>query len=244
MKNNQYILIGLLIPFLFLFTGCKKKDNNSDSDKESGFFTDARDNKTYQWIKIGNQVWMAEDLAYTGNDLEHITDANQWINNTDYMGWCYYDNNNNSCVLYQWEAAKIACPQGWHLPTDEEWTELENYLIQNGYAYNGVIGNDGIAKSLATDHDWQFSSVEGAVGNTDYPDARNKTGFSGLPNGIRNGFSGLFLLSGSYNYWWSATETPGDNTQVFGRFLAYDKTGVTRFSGKKLFGLTIRCIKD
>ena len=245
MKNLHYIIIEILLPVLLLFTGCKKKNaNNDNSGEKSGYFTDTRDNKNYKWVKIGNQIWMAKDLVYTGGNMEHITADNQWINNTDYKGWCYYENNDNSTVLYQWEAAKMACPEGWHLPTDEEWTELENYLIQNGYAYNGIIGNDGIAKSLATNHGWQFSNVEGAVGNTDFPEARNKTGFSGFPNGVRNGTNGYFLMSGSHIYWWSTTETPGDNTQAFGRYLAYNQAVVTRFSGKKSFGFAVRCVKD
>ena len=249
MKNLLHnILTGILIIPLLLLTGCKKRNaNNNDENNyngKSGYFTDTRDQKKYKWVKIGNQIWMAEDLTYTGSDMEHITGESQWITNTDYNGWCYYNNDNNSGILYQWQAALTACPGGWHLPTDEEWTELENYLIQNGYAYNGVAGNDGIAKSLASDYGWEFSNVEGAVGNTDFPEARNKTGFSGFPNGVRNGANGYFLLSGTHNYWWSATETPSDNTQAFGRFIAYNQAIVTRFSGNKLFGFAVRCIKD
>lgn len=81
-----------------------------------GTFTYPRDNKTYKWVKIGDQVWMAENLAYTGQDIQHITDSTEWSNNDDYDGWCYYNNDpvlgQKYGPLYQWEAAKTAVPPG------------------------------------------------------------------------------------------------------------------------------------
>ncbi len=76
--------------------------------------TDVRDGKTYKTVKIGEQTWMAENL------------------NFDNTGSYCYANKQENCDkygrLYTWEAAKNVCPTGWHLPTEEEWQQLEKYL--------------------------------------------------------------------------------------------------------------------
>ena len=80
-----------------------------------GTFTDSRDGNTYKWIEIGNQIWMAENLNFHAN-------SGCWV----------YDNNPENADtygrLYNWETARNVCPDGWHLPSDNEWKELEVYL--------------------------------------------------------------------------------------------------------------------
>jgi uncharacterized protein (TIGR02145 family) len=76
-------------------------------------------------------------------------------------------------VLYNLLAALTACPAGWHLPGEAEWTTLENYLISNGYNYDGTTSGNKIAKSMATATGWKSYSETGTVGNTDYPSYRN-----------------------------------------------------------------------
>lgn len=84
--------------------------------QETGTFTDSRDGHVYKTVKIGNQWWMAENLAYKPSS------GNYWA----------YDNNSSNVAkygyLYDWETAKKVCPTGWHLPSDAEWTTLINYL--------------------------------------------------------------------------------------------------------------------
>jgi uncharacterized protein (TIGR02145 family) len=75
----------------------------------------------------------------------------------------------------------VSCSDGWHLPSIAEWTKLKNYLAGNGYNFDGTIGGNKIAKALASTSGWDSSSKIGAVGNTDYPEKRNATGFSALP---------------------------------------------------------------
>lgn len=93
-----------------------QNNNMSNFSGSKGTFTDIRDNKTYNWVKIGNQIWMAENLAYKPSS------GNYWA----------YDNNSGNVskygYLYDWETAKNVCPAGWHLPSDAEWTTLTNYL--------------------------------------------------------------------------------------------------------------------
>jgi len=241
------LLIGSIVSSVML-SSCKKDESpeNPDPSQEKGKFTDSRDGNTYEWVKIGNQVWMSENLAYTGDGIQYITDDDEWASNTDYDGWCYYGNeeSNGSVngVLYQWEAAKTACPSGWHLPTKSEWIDLVNYLKANSYSYDGVIGNEGIAKSLATDTGWAVSDIQGAVGNSDFTEYRNKSGFSALPSGSRNitgGFYGL-IIHGS---WWSATESGNLNAYIVG--LAHDKaTAYYQVSYSRSYGYSVRCVKD
>jgi len=249
-KINNLLLIGSIV-ISVTFSNCKKDDNSNSSINtpppinETGTFTDNRDGKTYQWVKIGSQIWMAENLAYTGSDIIHITDSAEWNDNTNYDGWCYYKNNdslgNIYGVLYQWEAAKSACPSGWHLPTDEEWTQLENYLKENGFSYDGVIGNEGIAKSLATNSGWSISDSQGVVGNSDFSEFRNKTGFSALPSGTRY-YYGAFFDLGDCGYWWSATER--NSSSAYYRALGYSTARVYRSYDDKSFGFSVRCVRD
>jgi hypothetical protein len=105
--------------------------------------------------------------------------------------------------LYNWYAvtdAKNIAPVGWHVPTDTELTTLENYLITNGYNYDGTTSGNKIAKSLATSTGWTSNSGTGTVGNSDYPAYQNKTGFLTFPNGIRATEGGFFNIN-SISYW-------------------------------------------
>jgi uncharacterized protein (TIGR02145 family) len=241
-RIKNLLLIGSIVASVIL-SGCNKNDESANN--ETGTFTDSRDNKTYKWVKIGTQVWMAENLAYTGTDIQHITGNSEWNNNEDLDAWCYYENNEDNAkiygVLYQWEAAKSACPIGWHLPTDEEWTQLENYLKENAYSYDGVIGNSGIAKSLATNSGWDVSDNQGAIGNSDFSEYRNKTGFSALPSGRRSSYGDFSGLRYNCAYW-SATEYSSSNAYIRG--LNYSAAKVNRKDYRKLNGYSVRCVKD
>ncbi len=93
----------------------KKDSAAAESNSKTGTFKDMRDGKTYKWVKIGNQVWMAQNLAYK-----------------TYSGcWAYDGNQSNVATygyLYNWSTANNVSPKGWHLPSDAEWTQLTDYL--------------------------------------------------------------------------------------------------------------------
>ena len=220
------LLVGSIVSSVTL-SSCKPTPENPDYSQDNGAFKDARDSKEYKWVKIGNQIWMAENLTYTGSGIQQITDSNEWGNNLDDDGWCYYKNNSHYAetygVLYQREAAKSACPGGWHLPNDAEWTKLEQFIENDGRS-----GNEGsVLKALIG---WN----NGGGGTDDYD-------FSALPGGVRS-YNGSFYDLGTRGEWWSATEQSGGYRHS--RLLEYDNAAVTRNISSKSYGFSVRCVRD
>jgi uncharacterized protein (TIGR02145 family) len=221
----------------------------------TGSVTDLERND-YNTIRIGNQVWMAENLRTTKyNDdtaIPIITDAADW-SALSTPGYCWYNNDAAKYkglygALYNWYTIDVAsnggknvCPTGWHVPTYVDWVTMENYLIANGYNYDGSTSGNKIAKSLAATTTWYTASQVGAPGNTDYPTYRNKTGFTAFSTGIRT-FSGDFT-NGNYGSWWSAT---GVDAQ-FAWFAQIWWDNIILYIdhiNNKNSGYSVRCIQD
>lgn len=179
-------------------------------------FTDPRDGKVYQTVVIGDQEWMAENLAYVPSS------GNYWA----------YENVNANVetygYLYDWQTALNVCPTGWHLPSDEEWTELTYYLGGSSIA-------GGKLKATGT--------IEAVTGLWYDPNtgATNETGFTALPGGDRDGY-GNFYFIGSNGYWWSATETSTD--YAWYRSMNYNRSDVYRGLNGKELGFSVRCLRD
>lgn len=220
------------------------------------------DGNSYTYVAIGTQTWMSENLKTTkyadGTSIPHITDNSTWANlgdnNTD-KAYCFYNNDPNLGygALYSYAAAtngdnsgvnvQGVCPTGWHLPSDADWTLLETYLDDNGYAYNGETGNGiwDIGKSIATKTDWTTSTVVGAVGNT--LSLNNASEFSGPPSGLRNSTTGEFEYVGDIGYWRCSTEGNLD-TKAYNRSVHYSNAFIRIAQQTKSHGLSVRCIKD
>jgi uncharacterized protein (TIGR02145 family) len=242
MKHLNLKNLLLLISILTILS-CQDKDDITDNsivwkNDKNGIFTDSRDNQTYKVVKIGNQILFAENLKYQISGKE-ITDKTEWKNNYDYDGWSFYDNSLNIGesygILYQWEAAKSACPNGWHLMTDSEWNELINYL---GDENNTIIGNEYIALGKLKE-----TGTEYWYGTNDK--VTNESGFSALGGGYRdtNGDSRSFRIAG--HFWSSTTYTRyNEDTQAYRRSMAYtDGNILSTYSGKRN-GLSARCVKN
>lgn len=210
------------------------------------------DGNHYSTVKIGTQIWMAENLKTThyanGDSIPNGTGKGDISGETDPKYWFTYNDTINYVFtygrLYTWHTvtdSRNVCPNGWHVPTDAEWTTLENYLIANGYNYDGTTTDNKIAKSLASTTNWDSSSDAGDVGNTDYPIYRNKTGFTALPGGARNNV-GNFLHVGSVGVWWTVTE----NTSLNAWYLDInaDFGDTYWFHTDKKYGLSVRCLRD
>jgi len=173
--------------------------------KAGAALVDKRDGKTYRTVKIGNQTWMAENL------------------NNDGGGKCY-DNDPSNCAkygrLYTWDEAKAVCPAGWHLPSDAEWTALEN----------AVGWNQTAGKKLKSKTAW-----------ADNGNGTDEHGFSALPGGSGNS-SGNFDNVGYSGRWWSATEYSA--SYAWNRRMIYLKEYVYRYSNFKTGLFSVRCLAD
>jgi uncharacterized protein (TIGR02145 family) len=174
--------------------------------QQKGTFTDPRDKKTYKTVKIGKQVWMAENLNYAAEGSKCGTNKvlceghggqkpnGEWCTGRSYL---LEDKNTDICNkygrLYDWETAMKACPDGWHLPSMWDWHKLND----------AVSGKDTYSKSLKAKEGWndykgEYGNDEGKSGN-----GKDSYGFSALPGG--SGYSdGDFTGVGNNGNWWSS----------------------------------------
>lgn len=192
-------------------------------DETSGSFTDPRDGNVYKWVKIGNQIWMAENLRFK----------------PDSGSWCWENKEGNCAIrgrLYDWETAMQVSPSGWHLPTDDEWKELEVVL--------GLTTEQADQEGLRIDKDSLLA------GKIKLPDIWPYE-YEGKPLTITNetGFSaevtGFFALNefthDSYSSWWSST---GNDEKAWLRHIGFFANFIGRVQNSKAFGFAVRCIKD
>jgi len=211
------------------------------------------DGNVYKTVKIGNQIWMAENLKVThyrdGSVIPNVTSNLSW-GSLNTGAWCDYDNNNvNGNIyghLYNWYAAtdsKKIAPEGWHVPSNAEWILLENYLIANGFNYDGTKTGNRIAKSLASNKGWAFNSTIGAVGNTDFIEFQNRTGFNAIPSGHRKETTiSNFFEIGNTTAFWSTTPYSSVTSWIIALRNYESFTDKIEFWNKA--GFSIRCIKD
>jgi len=213
--------------------------------------TDA-DGNAYFTVTIGTQVWMKSNLKTTkyndGTSIPVVTDNTAWAGRIT-GAYCWYNNNeslykNTYGALYNWYAVHTEklCPTGWHVPSDPEWTDLENYLIANGYNYDGTNTGNKIAKAMCAATSWILTDYTGAAGNTDYPAYRNKSGFTGYPGGMRDGATGEFDFLGYDANWWSST--PNAPEDSYNRIIDYNYEYLLRYTHNKSHGQSVRCVKD
>ena len=192
------------------------------------------DGNNYKVVTIGTQTWMAENLRTThymnGDEIADGTGVGNIIGEDEPKYWFAYDDDIDYVPtygrLYTWYTVmdnRNACPDGWRLPTDIEWTILTDFLGE-------MIIAGGKLKETGTDH-W-LSPNTGAT---------NETGFSGLPAGGRN-YSGIFNAMGSDGLWWSSTEESASTAWY--RYVFHNGENVAKSHGTKEVGFSVRCIKD
>ncbi len=173
-----------------------------------GFFTDSRDSKTYNTVNINGQVWMTENLNY---------------NPSSGISACY-GNDFSNCILYgrlyDWETAKMVCPDGWHLPSDAEWDALM-----------AAVGGSSTAGT----------KLKAEIGWSSRGNGTDNYGFSAFPGG-NGGFGNVFYLAGYLGYWWSASEYNSGN--AYCRYMGYDISNVYRFDVDKSNLLSVRYVRD
>lgn len=225
--------------------------------EESGETVTDIDGNKYKTILIGEQLWMKENLKVTryanGTPIQLVEGISEWdaLTTTD-KAYCWFDNSTNNRDiyggLYTFAAAmngavsssanpsgiQGVCPSGWHLPSDEEWKELEMYLGMSSSEADGLDwrGTDesGKLKEAGTTH-WSSPNVS----------ASNSSGFTALPGGYRS-IDGIFVDESIYARFWSATED--NSTYVWIRFLYNERASVYRNIYHRYNGFSVRCIKD
>jgi uncharacterized protein (TIGR02145 family) len=200
----------------------------------SGGLTDCSGN-SYNTVYIGSQQWMVENLrtkSYCdGTVIKKVTKEKDWHNLKE-GAYCVYNEDDKEDyapdfgLLYNWYAVndeRQLCPKGWHIPTDNEWKILVEYL-------GGMKIAGGKMKYDKSVH-WKKIN-QGAT---------NESGFKAVPGGYRYA-NGDCDLVGTNAYWWSSTPTNEASAWSWG--VSYSNKGVTRYNATKKDGMSVRCLKD
>ncbi len=193
-------------------------------------------------VKIGNQVWMLENLNVNkfrnGDLIPHAKTEEEWetAGNNGEPAWCYYnndpDNGDRYGKLYNWYAVndpRGLAPEGWRIPSDEDWSRLTDFL-----GGESVAGKKMKFTDFWAENDEKFEYVDKGEGT-------NESGFSGLPGGGRE-YDGPFNNIGEYGRWWSSTEDCTYN--AWNRDLSYSNEYVFRDDHLKDAGFSVRCLRD
>ena len=262
MKKTLLFMPALLL-FLYScqeddpsFPGVSDDPENEQTGGNQETVTDY-DGNVYPVVRIGRQVWMAENLRVThyadGTPIPFVEDGQGWIGvNNPQKAFCWYNDDPKTGeiygALYNYSAAmngadsssaipsgvQGVCPEGWHLPSDGEWKQLELHLgmNQDDADHTGWRGTDegGMLKETGTGH-WHSPNFG----------ATNSTGFRALPGGERS-YDGKFHNGGLYARFWSATMK---DYYICYRSLSYDGSWVGRHHYcHKNIGYSVRCVKN
>lgn len=235
MTSKTSLFHIILFCALFILNNSCKKDDENPIVKDI-------DGNVYHTVKLGTQIWMVENLKTTklndGTPIKLVTDPLKWKNLTT-PGYCWYNNDEvtnkpKNGALYNWytvETGKL-CPTGWHVPSDDEWKELEMYLgmtqkeVDLDYPWRG------------TDQGTQLKSISGwnSEGN-----GTDIVGFSAQPAGCMDK-DGKFGYAGICAWFWTSSEQ--DNTPyVWDRRIYNNSPQILRGNPEKEYGLSIRCVR-
>jgi uncharacterized protein (TIGR02145 family) len=255
--NNEGESLGEEVSFTTDAPDCTPDDIFSDGSGfdqiETGTFTDTRDGMEYYWVKIGNQIWMAENLntSYFRNgepipegESEEDWENLKYIEEDDFYTdagnslWCYNSNDPSNGEkygkLYNWYAAdnhRGLCPEGWHIPSDEEWMELEMFL--------GMSQSDVESKG-----EWRGTDEGGRLkancGWAKRGFGTNSSGFSALPGGFRDD-DGEFSGIGNNACFWSSSQEIYEHVHY--RELGSTNSAILRDYRSEKYGFSVRCIR-
>jgi uncharacterized protein (TIGR02145 family) len=203
----------------------------------TGTVSDGEGN-SYQTVQFGKQTWTIENIRATKYN------NGSGISQSDYS---FYKNTTDAAAKKKWGALYSAsaalsgklAPTGWHVSTDADWDTLQNYLITNGYNYDGTMSGNKIAKSMAQTTDWQTFTEAGAVGKD--LSKNNASGFSALPGGTHY-FDGTFFDQNVIGYWW--TSTARDGTYTWSRLLYYTNFDLYKSYRVNTNSFSVRLVKN
>ena len=240
-------------------------DNDCDGEIDEGFeasgtVTDINGN-IYDYRTYGDQVWTienAEMVTYRdGTTIPQVTDFTEWENLTT-GAWAYYDNDPTKPRFYNWYALmgihdeasltdvsirKEFAPEGWHVPTDAEWTTFENYCMSFGYNCDNTTWNNKIAKALASNSGWTINNLNSLICTPGYYQSSNNSSFfNAIPVGNRSDY-GQYFDEGDTTVFW--TSTAGSNYEfAYGRSLSSDNIGLNKLGYGLNNGFSVRFVRD
>lgn len=219
-RTSSILVAAISVALIFTFSSC---DDDPKKALIGQWETDSRDGKKYKTVKIGKQVWLAENLNFELGDSK-----------------CY-DNNPENCEkygrLYNWKDANVACPKGWRLPSNADWDVL--YAHAEGNAAN-CVNNDGYNGHCPT-AGTKLKAVSGWNTGSGYIAGTDAFGFSALPGG--GGIGSSFNYAGDGGYWWSASEYSSSSI-AYSRYMNYNDEDAYWGNGSKDVLFSVRCLKD
>ena len=245
----------ILLSALLIFA-CSSDDGSNDNNNNNSELLNC-DGNPVPTIVYGTQEWTVENacnITYRdGTPIPEVNDNAEWESLTT-GAWSYYNNDPTKPRLYNWYAVmgihdtdpntpnKEFAPEGWHVPSDNEWTTLEEYLIANGYNYDGTTTGNKIAKAMASTTGWNTTTgLVGAIANDQ--SLNNDSGFNAFPGGSREN-DGTFYNEGNLAVFWSSTESI--TIYAWYRLLNNANSSLYRFYGNEheRFGFSVRFVRD
>lgn len=225
--------------------------DNGCENLEVGQITDI-DNNIYKTIKIGDQLWMSENLATTklndGTPIEYEENDWSWIESSS-PAYCWYENDGwfdndgetyketyGALYNYHTVATEKLCPSGWRVALDSDWSELESHLgmSDDELSQFGRRGTDEGAKMKEEGDKHWYSNEE----------STNESGFTALPGGHRYWSDGLYYNESIEAIWWAPSLQEGGSLKALARRLESIHTKVDRFTPWDASGYSVRCVKD
>ena len=227
MKHFKHIAL-IVLSIAFFFSACKKEEKDNPTPPGATTFTDPRDGQTYNIVTIGDQTGKkgSGDQTWFAENLNFIAAAHSsWYDSSSANGVVYGR-------LYTWSIARAVCPDGWHLPSDEEWKTLEMNLgmSQSEADKEDTFRGTDEGKKLKSKDNW-YSNGNGI----------DNVGFAALPAGY-GGQNGYFDFLGLRAHWWS--NTVYSHEQAWSRSISYSNDRISRKYAVKETKYSVRCVKD
>jgi uncharacterized protein (TIGR02145 family) len=233
----------LSIAFSLIIIGCEK---DFQSEIVYGILTDARDSTVYSTVTIGGQTWMSENLAYlpVRDSMPHIDSIREYSRTSEYYYLLEYTTDTTEKatqeeyqkefgVLYNWQAALSSCPEGWKLPSDFDWKQLESYLGMKGSEADKtgwrISGNVDI--KLKSTYGWYYED-----------NGTNESGLNVRPASYINAPSEPDSTGHSAFFWTSTIDL--DSKWIWTRGIRALETGIARYTAEPSRGLSVRCVKN
>lgn len=224
MKDDSLIVMKMFSSILIVFyASCSLLAQTTVKDA---------DGNTYPVIRIGNQFWLGMNLKTTkfsdGGNIPLVTNDSQWKSLAS-PAYCWLNNEANNKepygALYNWYAVdtKKLCPEGWHVPSNENWQVLAAFLGDPQFA-------GALLKERGNEH-WKNTIVE----------ATDELGFTALPAGFRNAAGFFPNYANSYTVWWSSSKSGNEGSN---RGLYFSNNILYQSHENYRSGFSVRCIKD